>query len=153
MSGELKISDLEAELAHYGVPGMKWGRRKTPTSAERTRHLEKQLTKLSGQQIVRGAGMSGWAVGKGKKNPGSYAKKNITARGAVEVATILGGGALLMKAAKIRNPRGAMISVGLLAGAAGYARLSEINAVKQYEKSVKIHEELGAIRKADKKKS
>lgn len=41
----------EEYLSHYGVPGMKWGKRKSPSKRERKKRVENDLKNLSDKQL------------------------------------------------------------------------------------------------------
>lgn len=143
----------EQELIHYGVPGMKWGKRKTP--AQEKARLEKKLDRVDGGSLLTGHGLIGYqgqkmykkAVRKDpdfkyknlspedKKKWDDRAKKRAyalsSAYGAIEVATILGVGNVAVNKI-LSNPQsrtGAKISVAILAGTAAKMRISEIKAI------------------------
>ena len=147
-------NDVDDFLAHYGVPGMKWGKKKGSVSApdKRIAKIDRQLNRLNGHRIYDGAGLTGWAVGKGKSNPGSYVKRTSALKGAVEVAAILGGVNIGLSKMRLspRNKQGARVSALILAGTVAKVRIDEIRNVSQFQKQERLIDERSSLVKSQK---
>jgi hypothetical protein len=139
----------EQALAHFGIKGMHWGQRKAVTPAQRIRQIQVEKDKFSGQRIVDGAGLKGWAINKGSKHPTARAITSVSLRGAFEVGVILGGGKLLLDhvSASPKAKQGAAIGIAMLAGQVGLTRINQIRDVRQFNAHDKLIKEEAALRK------
>lgn len=135
-------------LEHIGVMGMKWGHRKSqPTASDRIKQIDKKLNRFSGDKIVAGSQLKGWAINKGSKNPSLRAARSVAHRGAIEVGVILAGGALLLSKAQMsdKTRNGAQIAIALLAAQAAYIRVNDLRAISQEKRHSKLIDERHAL--------
>lgn len=140
-------------LMHYGVKGMKWGKKAPKTRTEeiddRLKKLERKRDKKDGQKIVDGAELRGWAINKGAKNPSRRAKTSVALRGTAEVAGILVAGNLALNAANLHpnTTSKGRIAVAGLAVTAARSRVSQIRAVNEFDSHRAIVDEIATLQK------
>jgi hypothetical protein len=139
----------EDALAHFGIKGMHWGQHKQLTPSQRIAQIQKEKDRFSGQRIVDGAGLKGWAIKKGSKHPTARVNTSIALRGAFEVGVILAGGKILLNHvnASPQAKQGAAISIALLAGKVGATRIGQLRDVHQFNAHDKLIKEETALRK------
>lgn len=139
-------------LAHYGVAGMKWGKRtKKPISAQ-IKKLEKKRDRFNANNIVRGAELTGWAINKGSKNPSRRASTSVALRGAAEVAIILAGGNVAINAmgAHGKTLQKGRIAVAGLAAQAATMRVHELKSIHDFKSHKEIINQINDLQKQQK---
>lgn len=150
-------------LAHYGVPGMKWGQRQTPQ--QRLAVVRRKQDRTNAKAALEGDSLRAYyrqkKVGKSEaKDPGfKYAKLNkeqkaiyergvtkmayrdLAARGVIDVGLGVAIGKIGGQKLFGLNSKNSNMAAGLIVGAATLRRVGEIREVVAAERSRKLIDE------------
>lgn len=158
-------------LAHYGVPGMKWGKSKSPKEQAKARldKTEKKLSRMDGQQILNGANTRGHYGLKQykrevRKNPDfEYGKlppkakveydrkvtnktyRGLAARTALDVGLAVSIGKIGGQKVYGLNDKNSNVAAGALAATVVLGRVGQARSVSTFNKSKQLQSDVAEL--------